>query len=94
MFDLDNEDLRWLDRAACSQKKISDFFVDAGHVISQENKAVCAACPVRRTCVQYGYQHRYGYFGGFSPGQRNNKPLTELLEIIEREEAAKTNLKK
>ena len=31
------------------------FFVDAGHVISEETLNVCRACPVRRECIIHAY---------------------------------------
>ena len=82
----DDEGLRWLDDAACAEKNINDFFVEAGHVISEEVLEVCRRCPVRRQCLEVAYDPRFnitgGYFGGLSPGQRRELDIDQALEFI------------
>jgi hypothetical protein len=82
----DDEGLRWLDDAACAEKNINDFFVEAGHVISEEVLEVCRRCPVRRQCLEVAYDPRFnitgGYFGGLSPGQRREMDLDQALEFV------------
>lgn len=82
----DDEGLRWLDEAACAERNINDFFVEAGHVISEDVLDVCRRCPVRRQCLEVAYDPRFnitgGYFGGLSPGQRRELDLQEALEVV------------
>jgi hypothetical protein len=83
----DDEGLRWLDDAACAEKNINDFFVEAGHVISEEVLEVCRRCPVRRQCLEVAYDQRFnitgGYFGGLSPGQRREMDIDQALKFVE-----------
>jgi hypothetical protein len=76
----------WLDDAACQELEIADFFVQAGHVISEDVLNVCRACPVRESCLRHAYTASLnvtgGYFGGLSPGQRRELSLLEALEFI------------
>lgn len=76
----------WLDDAACRDLDINDFFVQAGHIISEDVLNVCRACPVRRDCVRHSYDESLnvtgGYFGGLSPGQRREMGLVEALDYI------------
>ena len=82
----DDEGLRWLDDAACADRKIDDFFVEAGHVISEDILEVCRRCPVRRNCLEVAYDPRFnitgGYFGGLSPGQRRELDLEQAQAVI------------
>lgn len=78
-------DLRWLDDSACAELEISDFFVEAGHVISEETLDICRTCPVRRECVAHAFSRGIvgGYFGGISPGQRRDmKSMAEADAYI------------
>jgi WhiB family redox-sensing transcriptional regulator len=77
----------WLDQAVCAQMEIGDFFVEAGHTISQDVLNVCRACPVRVQCVEHAYRSNIsgGYFGGISPGQRRVLSLQKAKEFIERD---------
>ena len=77
-------DLRWLDDAGCADLDISDFFVDAGHVISEEVLEICRGCPVRLECAEHSYDQNIsgGYFAGISPGQRRDMSKEEALDYI------------
>lgn len=81
--------LEWLDQAACKDLDISDYFVEAGHVIEDAVLNTCRTCPVRKECVVHAYEREVtgGYFGGMSPGQRRDVTLKEALELIRRETA-------
>jgi WhiB family transcriptional regulator, redox-sensing transcriptional regulator len=69
-----NQDLSWLDDAACADRSWTEFFVEAGHTISPEVLTLCGGCPVRVDCLKHAYDndHRSGYFGGMSPGARKS----------------------
>ena len=82
VFILGSKDLSWLDDAACFDHDWRDFFVEAGHTISPEIEKLCASCPVRVQCLRHAYEqeHRSGYFGGVSPG--NRKQMTEEEAVL------------
>jgi WhiB family transcriptional regulator, redox-sensing transcriptional regulator len=85
-------EMDWLDDAACADREIGDFFVEAGRIISHEALEVCRACPVRVDCLRHAYDRNLtaGYFGGTSPGQRRNMTLGEAEEFIS-EDLPRTN---
>lgn len=74
----------WLDEAACKDLDINSFFVQAGHIISDDILNVCRGCPVRVQCVKHSFNEKLnitgGYFGGLSPGQRRAMSLEQALE--------------
>lgn len=74
----------WLDKAACAELNINDFFVQAGHVISEKVLDTCRACPVRFECLKHAYDTKLnitgGYFAGMSPGQRREMSYQEAIE--------------
>lgn len=80
----DVQSLVWLNDAACADMDPSDFFVEAGHVISERALNVCRGCPVRLDCVRHAYNHKIigGYFGGLSPGQRRDMTLEQAERFI------------
>ena len=80
-----SEDLAWLRHAACADREIKDFFVEAGHVIDEEVLNLCRSCPVRVSCIRHAYKQEVtgGYFGGLSPGQRRDLNLDEALAYAE-----------
>lgn len=66
----------WWDEAACADVDIKVFFVEKGDNI-RKAKAICAECPVRRTCLEEALKFeegsiRYssGVFGGLSAHER------------------------
>jgi len=76
----------WLNEAACQDLEVGDFFVQAGHVISEDVLNLCRACPVRESCLEHSYNENLnitgGYFGGLSPGQRREMSLEEAKVFI------------
>ena len=76
--------LEWLDKIACADMSITDFFVEAGHTINQAVINVCRTCPVRKECLDHAYKHHItgGYFGGVSPGQRRDMSLEKAHAFI------------
>lgn len=83
----------WLDEAACKDLDINSFFVQAGHIISDDILNLCRACPVREHCVKHSFNEKLnitgGYFGGLSPGQRRVMSLDEALEYIKEDTVEK-----
>jgi hypothetical protein len=73
----------WLDDAACAELDINDFFVQAGHVISEKVLDTCRTCPVRLDCLKHAYNPKLnitgGYFAGMSPGQRREMTYEEAV---------------
>lgn len=84
MFTDDFDGLKWLDDIACAELDLDDFFVAAGHTISENVLNVCRRCPVRRQCVEHSYRREIdaGYLGGLSPSQRRQLSLDEALAFI------------
>lgn len=74
----------WLDEAACAELDINDFFVQAGHVISEKVLDTCRSCPVRLDCLKHAYNPKLnitgGYFAGMSPGQRRELTYDQAVE--------------
>ena len=83
----DFDGLKWLDHIACAELELDDFFVAAGHTISEVVLNVCRRCPVRVQCVEHAYHREIdaGYLGGLSPSQRRQLSLKEALKVIEKD---------
>lgn len=96
--------LLWMDRASCRSLMFDEsgdlnpdaiglFFVDAGHVITDDIKQLCRRCPVRRECLIHsfigagGKKISAGYFAGFSYGQRKSNTFDELFQLVEDDSA-------
>jgi hypothetical protein len=82
-----DERFGWLDRTACVDLDIDDFFVPAGHAISEDTLNVCRGCPVRIDCLRHVYTHEVsnGYFGGLSPGQRRSMTFEQAVAFIQKD---------
>ena len=78
------QNLLWLNDTACADMDLDDFFVEAGHAISEKVLNVCRGCPVRRECLDHAYEMQAtgGYFGGMSPGQRRGLDLVQARMYI------------
>jgi hypothetical protein len=87
VVDSHTDRLLWLNDIACADTELDEFFLDAGHSISEATLKTCRLCPVRRECLVHAYTMGYGsgYFAGVSPSQRRNLSLDEALELIERD---------
>lgn len=66
----------WRDRALCAEVGGDLWFIDLGGN-TRPAKAVCAACPVAESCLEYALDFeaahetpRWGVWGGLSPRQR------------------------
>lgn len=59
----------WMVDAACRQMPTSLFF-KGRYESHAEIKAICAECPVREQCLEYGIDEPYGMWGGMSAKQR------------------------
>jgi WhiB family redox-sensing transcriptional regulator len=69
----------WRPEAACSRSRYSvNLFYPsegfAGERLTATAKAVCAACPVRRPCLDFALATRqpYGIWGGMTPEERRD----------------------
>lgn len=75
----------WMKGAACRSVPNDDlFFVHPMTVeLTRPAKEICAACPVRRTCLQYAIAHsiRHGIWGGRTPRERRLIPGGVRREI-------------
>lgn len=73
----DDRPTAWMARAACADADLSLFFPEQKrgyHAISvvQAALAVCAGCPVRPECLEYGLSERFGVWGGTTEGKRRH----------------------
>lgn len=59
----------WMRHAACRGKDREMFFPRRGENVS-EAKAVCATCPVKAECADYGLPEKYGVWGGLTDQER------------------------
>ena len=60
----------WMARAACREVDTAVFFPSRGEA-TDEARAVCAACPVRRECLAYAVEsEEEGVWAGTSKRER------------------------
>ena len=71
LFDLDEEEQEWQERALCAQTDPEAFFPEKGGS-TREAKRICAGCEVRSECLEYALEHdeRFGIWGGLSERER------------------------
>jgi WhiB family redox-sensing transcriptional regulator len=77
----------WQEFALCAETDPEAFFPEKGGS-TKNAKKVCAACPVRRECLEYALDHdeRFGIWGGLSERERRRlrrsvNPLHALPEV-------------
>lgn len=82
----------WREHAACKGVPIEVFFVGddnryrshGGKDIYREARSYCAACPVRRECLDDGISaeswSRHGFFGGMTPRERDDEARLRSAE--------------
>ena len=61
--------LAWQQRAACRGKPVGWWFPTKGES-HDAARSLCAGCPVRAECLEYGLKEQHGIFGGLCPKQR------------------------
>ncbi len=76
--------LTWAARAACQGQDLNLFFSDAEQKVRQA-KAICAACPVRRQCLDEALRSEgasvgAGVFGGLTADERTRLVLARATE--------------
>jgi WhiB family redox-sensing transcriptional regulator len=76
--------LAWAARAACQGQDLALFFSDAEQKVAQA-KQICAACPVRRECLDEallaeGTSLGDGVFGGLTAEERNEAAYLRALK--------------
>lgn len=71
LFELDEEEQEWQERALCAQTDPEAFFPEKGGS-TREAKRICAGCEVRAECLEYALEHdeRFGIWGGLSERER------------------------
>ncbi|GAA4862133.1 hypothetical protein GCM10023222_12860 [Saccharopolyspora cebuensis] len=71
LFELDEEEQEWQERALCAQTDPEAFFPEKGGS-TREAKRICAGCEVRAECLEYALAHdeRFGIWGGLSERER------------------------
>ncbi|GAA2520151.1 WhiB family transcriptional regulator [Pilimelia columellifera] len=79
----------WQRHSACRGRDSARFFHPEGERGAARRrredraKAICAACPVRRRCLEHALQVRepYGIWGGLGEGERNRILATGRLPL-------------
>jgi WhiB family redox-sensing transcriptional regulator len=61
----------WLERAACRESDLSQFFV-RGSAQARPAQKLCAGCEVQDACLDYALEHdiEFGVWGGMTERQR------------------------
>jgi WhiB family transcriptional regulator, redox-sensing transcriptional regulator len=63
----------WAQFAACQDTSAAFFIEGKSKTVRQEVercKAICAACPVRARCLDFGFQEPYGVWGATTSVER------------------------
>jgi hypothetical protein len=55
-------------------------------------KALCARCPVRRKCLEYGFEEEFGVWGGVMPSERRKGKGIDVLLDEMNEQAVRLGL--
>lgn len=76
----------WMRDAECRGLSPKMFFPERGELVSEEAKAVCAACPVQRECLAYAIATKEmdGVWGGKSGRQRRDMRSASTVKNINR----------
>jgi Transcription factor WhiB. len=61
----------WVSQGLCGQADPEEWFPDKGRPPRLAMR-ICAACPVRAECREYGTGERYGIWGGTTERQRRD----------------------
>ncbi|GAB3296250.1 WhiB family transcriptional regulator [Parasphingorhabdus pacifica] len=71
LFENEDEEQEWQERALCAQTDPEAFFPEKGGS-TREAKRICAGCEVRSECLEYALEHdeRFGIWGGLSERER------------------------
>lgn len=60
----------WMARGACRGMDPSIFIPERRDQTTTDAKRVCASCPVRDECLEYGIFEPYGVWGGKTDNER------------------------
>lgn len=65
----------WRDLALCATSRDPDRWYSEARSVVQEAQAICAACPVRAACAEYGVENMesWGVWGGLTPDERREE---------------------
>jgi len=78
----------FMDRGNCKDAQDPDLFFSEDTSGIRQAKIICATCPVRVKCLEYGGSQEFGIFGGLTPAERGTQktqvepqrlPLIDLL---------------
>ena len=71
LFDTEDDEQEWQERALCAQTDPEAFFPEKGGS-TREAKRICQGCEVRSECLEYALEHdeRFGIWGGLSERER------------------------
>lgn len=63
----------FMDSGNCRAAQDPDIFFSEDAAGISQAKMICAECPVRLKCFQFGNSQEYGIFGGLTPAERRTK---------------------
>ena len=78
----------FMDSGSCRDAQDPDIFFSEDAAGIRQAKNICATCPVRSKCFEYGGSQEFGIFGGLTPAERGTQktqvqpqrlPLIDLL---------------
>lgn len=77
----------WMESASCKGMDANLFHPRSKSTVPPEVKQVCAVCPVRAECLDYGSRfdtaRREGIYGGVAPRYRQGRRLSVTLKPID-----------
>jgi WhiB family redox-sensing transcriptional regulator len=78
----DGRDVSWQPRAACRDHPHPElWFPENADSRNLEPYAICAACPVRAECLEFGMTERFGIWGGASDRERRRLRRQRLRRV-------------
>ncbi len=70
----------------CKSSQDPDIFFSEDAAGIRQAKMICATCPVRSKCFEYGQSEEFGIFGGLTPAERRNnkiQPQPQRMPLID-----------
>jgi hypothetical protein len=70
----------------CKSSQDPDIFFTEDAAGIRQAKMICATCPVRSKCFEYGESEEFGIFGGLTPAERRNhkiQPQPQRMPLID-----------
>lgn len=79
-------DTEFMNHGNCRSSQNPDIFFSEDAAGIRQAKMICATCPVRSKCFEYGQSEEFGIFGGLTPAERKSykiQPQPQRLPLID-----------